>query len=312
MEYGFHLGVSGPTATPQHLVNFARRGEELGFFCVAVADHVVIPKRIVSPYPYTSSGEYPGAGDQLEQLTVLSFLAGATQRIRLVTSVMVTPYRNPLIAAKMLATLDVLSQGRLILGLGAGWMREEFELLGAPPFEDRGEVTDEYIRVFRELWTHDHPSFQGRYCRFSEIKFLPKSARKTRVPIWIGGHSKRALRRAAELGDGWHPIGGVPTARLEPEDLSMDLETLARYAEKAGRNPREITVAFKASLYDPKMETVPGRRRRFTGNAEEIASDVRAYKNVGVDCLIFDVRSPDAVQILERMEWLAKEVLPIA
>ncbi|MBI2357503.1 MAG: LLM class flavin-dependent oxidoreductase [Deltaproteobacteria bacterium] len=285
MEYGLHLGVSGPTATPQYLIHFARRGEELGFFCVTVADHIVIPKKIVSPYPYTASGQYPGTGDQLEQLTVLSFLAGATQRIRLVASVMVTPYRNPLLAAK--------------------------ELLGAPRFADRGEVTDEYIRVFRELWTHDNPSFEGRYCRFSEIKFLPRSAQKRRIPIWIGGHSKRALRRAAALGDGWHPIGGVPTARLEPEDLRMDLDTLARYAERAGRNPREITVAFKASLYDREMETVPGRRRRFIGNAEEIASDVRAYKNVGVDYLILDVRGPDAVQILERMEWLAKEVLPL-
>lgn len=311
MEYGFHLAVSGPTAKPEHLINFARRGEELGFFCVTVADHIVIPKKIVSPYPYTLTGQYPGTGDQLEQLTVLSFLAGATQRIRLVASVMVTPYRNPLIVAKMLATLDVLSRGRLILGLGAGWMREEFELLGAPLFEERGDVTDEYIRVFKELWTHDNPSFEGRYCRFSEIKFSPKPAQKTHMPIWIGGHSKRALRRAAELGNGWHPIGGVPTAPLEPEELRRKLETLAHYAEKAGRNPREITVAFKASLYDPKMETVPGRPRRFTGSAAEIASDVRAYKEVGVDYLILDVRSPDAVQTLERIEWLAKEVLPM-
>jgi len=310
VEYGFHLAVSGPSARPEHLINFARRGEELGFFCVAVADHIVIPGKIVSRYPYTASGEYPGAGDPLEQLTALSFIAGVTRHIRLVASVMVTPYRNPVIVAKILSSLDVLSQGRVILGLGTGWMREEFDALGLNSFSDRGAVTDEYVRVFKELWTSENPTFEGKYCRFSNLTFLPKPFQKPHIPIWIGGHSRRAIRRAAELGDGWHPIGAIPSVPLEPADLKKSRELLFRYAEAAGRDPAQIKVAFKASFFDPRSEVFPGRRRRFTGNAEQVAADIRAYGEAGASCLILDVRGDSPVQTLERMEWVAKEVVP--
>lgn len=311
MEYGFHLPNFGPTAEPQHLIAFAQRGEELGFSCVAVADHIIIPKKIASSYPYTQRGQYPGGSDHLEQMTILSFIAGATKRIRLVSSVMVAPHRNPIIVAKMLSTLDVLSHGRVILGLGVGWMKEEFEALGLPPFEDRGAVTDEYIRAFKELWLNDNPTFEGKYCRFSDIIFLPKPIQKPHIPIWIGGHTKRALRRAAELGNGWHPIGAVPFVPLEPEDLKRALNLLAGYAESAGRNPKDISLAFKASLFDPNSTIILGRRRRFTGSAEEIASDMHIYKEVGVDYLILDVRSDTPTQTLERMEWLARDVIPL-
>lgn len=292
------------------MIEFVRRAEQLNFFCVTVADHIVIPKNIASPYPYTQDKQFPGAGHHIEQMTVMSFLAGATQRIRFVTSVMIAPYRPPIVTAKMLSSLDFLSGGRVIVGLGVGWMREEFELVGAPPFSERGRITDEYIKIFRELWTKDEPAFKGDYCSFSDLTFLPKPVRKRRIPIWIGGHSRRALRRAAELGDGWHPIGGVPSIPLEPEDLERKLELLGDYARAAGREAKEIRVAFKASGFDRGKESRPGRRRRFTGSAEEIAADMRAYQKVGVDCLILDVRSPDRSETLERMEWLAREVLP--
>jgi len=310
MDYGLHLAVSDPAVRPEDLIRFAQRAEQLGFSCLTVADHIVIPKKIVSPYPYTVDGHFPGRGHHLEQVTALAFIAGATERIRLVTSVMIAPYRHPVVVAKMLSTLDFLSRGRVILGLGAGWMREEFQLVGAPRFEDRGRVTDEYIRAFKELWTKENPSFAGAYCNFSELTFSPKPTQKPHIPIWIGGHSDRALRRAAELGDGWHPIGGVPTVPLEPEDLETRLEKLAGYARAAGRNPKEIRVAFKASLFDRGIEARAGRRRRFIGNAEEIAADVRDYQRAGVDCLILDVRSSDPAQSLEQLDWLAGEVLP--
>lgn len=310
MEYGLHLAVSDPGVKPEDLIRFVQRAEELGFFCVTVADHIVIPRNIASPYPYTLDKKYPGKGHHLEQMTVMSFLAGATQRIRLVTSVMIIPYRHPVVVAKMLSTLDFLSHGRVILGLGVGWMKEEFQLVGALRFEGRGRVTDEYIKAFKELWTKENPTFEGIYCNFSELIFLPKPVQKPHIPIWIGGHSNQALRRAAELGDGWHPIGGVPTVPLEPEDLERRLEKLAEYAQAVGRNPKEIRVVFKASLFDREIETRAGRRRRFTGNAEQIACDVRDYQKVGVNCLILDVRTPDPAQTLERLDWLAQEVLP--
>ncbi|MGB7946492.1 MAG: LLM class flavin-dependent oxidoreductase, partial [Candidatus Binatia bacterium] len=147
MEFGLHLPASSAAVNSKDLIRFVQRAEALGFYCITVADHVIVPKHISIPYPYTVDGKYPGTGYHLETLATMSFLAGATERIRFVTSVMIAPYRNPIITAKMLASLDVLSQGRVIVGLGVGWMKEEFENLKAPPFDDRGRVTDEYIKA---------------------------------------------------------------------------------------------------------------------------------------------------------------------
>ncbi len=310
MNFGLHLPASSANVKPEDLVRFAQQAEQLGFYCLTVADHVIVPKNISIPYPYTVDGKYPGTGYHLETLTTMSFLAGATQRIRFITSVMIAPYRNPIITAKMLASLDVLSGGRVIVGLGVGWMKEEFDNLGTPPFAERGRVTDEYIRAFRELWTSDNPTFSGQFCNFSDIIFLPKPVQKPGIPIWIGGHSKQAIRRAARLGDGWHPIGGVPTIPLEPDGVRKDLAMLAEYAQAAGRDPKQIHVALKGSLFD-KEKKIEGRRRRFMGEAAEIASDIRDYRAAGVDTMIFDVRRPTSMETLERMEWMAKEVITL-
>jgi probable F420-dependent oxidoreductase len=310
MDFGLHLPASTAAVKTEELMRFAQTAEALGFYCITVADHVIVPRRISIPYPYTVDGKYPGTGYHLETLMTMGFLAGATRNIRFVTSVMIAPYRNPVITAKMLASLDVLSGGRVIVGLGVGWMKEEFEKLRAPSFAERGKVTDEYIHAFRELWTSDNPSMEGRYCNFSDIIFLPKPVQRPAIPIWIGGHSKAAIRRAARLGDGWHPIGGVPTIPLEPEDMKQDLVLLAEYAEAAGRDPRKLRVALKGSLFD-KEKKIDGRRRRFMGSADEIASDIRAYRDVGVDTMIFDVRRPNMTETLERMEWMAKDVITL-
>jgi probable F420-dependent oxidoreductase len=310
MDFGLHLPASSASVTAEDLVCFAQQAEALGFYCLTVADHVIVPKNISVPYPYTVDGKYPGTGYHLETLMTMGFLAGTTKRIRFITSVMILPYRNPIVTAKMLASLDVLSGGRVIVGAGVGWMKEEFETIRTEPFEERGKVTDEYIAAFRELWTSDNPSFSGKYCSFSNILFLPKPVQKPTIPIWIGGHSKHAIRRAARLGDGWHPIGGVPTIPLEPEDIARDMSMLREYAAKAGRDPKNIRVALKGSLFDREKQITPGKRRRFIGNAEEVASDIRDYRAVGVDTMIFDVRQPSIAETLERMEWMAKEVFP--
>jgi probable F420-dependent oxidoreductase len=307
MDFGLHLPASSANVKAEDLVRFAQQAEALGFYCLTVADHVIVPRDISVPYPYTIDGKYPGTGYHLETLTTMGFLAGATKRIRFATSVMIAPYRNPIITAKMLSSLDVLSNGRVIVGLGVGWMKEEFENLQAPPYQDRGKVTDEYIKAFRELWTSDNPSFHGKYCNFSNVVFLPKPVQKPTIPIWIGGHSKQALRRAGQLGDGWHPIGGVPTIPLEPNDVKKDIETLAEHARQAGRDPKTIRVALKGSLFD-KEKKIEGRRRRFMGSAEEIASDIRDYRAAGVDTMLFDVRRPSAMETLERMDWMTKDV----
>jgi probable F420-dependent oxidoreductase len=310
MDFGLHMPASSANVTAEDLVRFAQQAEALGFYCLTVADHVIVPKDISVPYPYTVDGKYPGTGYHLETLMTMGYLAGATKRIRFVTSVMILPYRNPIVTAKMLASLDVLSGGRVIVGAGVGWMKEEFETIRTEPFEERGRVTDEYIAAYRELWTSDDPTFSGKYCNFSNIIFLPKPVQKPAIPIWIGGHSKQAIRRAARLGDGWHPIGGVPTIPLEPEDVAKDMSMLREYADKAGRDPKKIRVALKGSLFDREKQIAPGKRRRFMGNTEEIAADIRDYRNVGVDTMIFDVRRPSINETLDRMEWMAKEVFP--
>jgi probable F420-dependent oxidoreductase len=313
MRFGFYLPNNGPTARPDPLSEIARRGDQLGFYCMVVGDHILVPKRIDSPYPYTVGGEFPTgeSGEYLEQLTLLTFLSGITQRIRLVPSVMIVPYRNPLLAAKILATLDVLSKGRLTLGVGVGWMEEEFVALDAPPFGERGAVTDEYLRAFKELWTSPNPTFEGKYCRFANINFLPRPVQKPHPPIWVGGQSRWAIRRAAELGDGWHPVGAIPAAPLEPAQLAQNLATLRHYAERAGRDPAGIEVSVKAPLYDVKA-TGASSRRRFAGPPEQILKDVQTYADVGVGHIIFDIRSPDLSQTLDRMAWFAEEVMAYA
>jgi alkanesulfonate monooxygenase SsuD/methylene tetrahydromethanopterin reductase-like flavin-dependent oxidoreductase (luciferase family) len=153
MRYGFYLPTRGPTATRDGILALAREGERLGLHSAMVADHVVFPVESQSTYPYTMDGKHPGIGDALETFSILGVVAGATGRLRLVTSVLVLPYRNPVLTAKMVASLDVLSNGRLTLGVGAGWLSEEFAALNSPAFNARGAVTDEWIAIFKQLWS---------------------------------------------------------------------------------------------------------------------------------------------------------------
>ena len=315
MEYGFYLPNSGASVEPGALASIAKLGDRLGFFCMVMPDHIVQPNRVDSTYPYSLTGDIlaagqSGAGEWPEQVTILAFLAGITEHIRLVTSVMIIPYRNPILTAKMLATLDMLSKGRLILGAGVGWMEEEFELLDTPPFAERGAVTDEYLRAFIELWTKDDPQFDGKYVSFSGITFLPKPVQKPYPPIWIGGQSKPAIRRAAQIGNCWHPVGAIPAAPLEPEELAQNLVTLREYAEKAGRDPSEIQVSVKAPLYDSGDSSGP--RRRFSGPADQVRQDVQTYADVGVTHLIFDFRTADPHETEARMARFAEEVMAVA
>src|SRR6266478_1603342 len=216
MRYGFYLPTRGQTATPEALETLVKRGENLGFASVMIADHLVFPVTIKSRYPYTVSGDFPGKGDVLDQLSLMAFVAAKTTRLRLVTSVMIVPYRNPVLTAKALATIDVLSKGRVTLGVGVGWMREEFEALGTPDFDRRGAVTDEYLRIFKTLWTESPASFSGRFYRFGPLTCSPHPVQKPHPPIWVGDTAKR--RRAgrpasATAGTRWAPTRPSPCRR---------------------------------------------------------------------------------------------------
>lgn len=312
MEFGFDISTGGPLANPGGIVTQARKGEELGFEIISVSDHIVMPKRIQSRYPYGDTGKYVWGEECLEMLTVMGYVAGQTSKARLLTSVMVLPHRSPVPTAKMLATIDVLSGGRLIVGCGVGWMREEFEAIGAPPYNERGAVGDEYIQAFKELWINDHPTFRGKYCSFSNISFLPKPVQKPHPPIWIGGESPPALRRTARLAEGWFPIGNNPRQMVEtPAQLSEYLSRIRRHAEEAGRDPSEIDVAYVMPVYSlgQAQRLSNGERRPFTGTARQIADDVKAFEEVGVRHLMLGYNLEG--EILEQLERFVDQVRPL-
>ena len=316
MDYVVGVPGSGPLAKPEIMIALARRIEELGFGYLGMGDHIVIPREIRSRYPYTETGEFRGSGtgEALEQLTVLSFLAAQTSTVRLLTTVTVLPHRSPVPTAKAVATLDILSGGRLSFGVGVGWMREEFEVIGAPPYDQRGAASNEYLEAFIELWTSDNPTFDGKYCKFSNIFFQPKPIQKPHPPIWVAGESPPAVRRAARFGNVWFPVGNNPRfPLLTPEQLSEARHRLHRYAEEFGRDPSKLEIAYGANWYDERnAQTLPdGRRRTFTGSPEQIAGDIRALGDLGVGYIWMNFPAGTFEESMERMEYFAKEIRPL-
>ncbi len=315
MQFGFSLPTRGPLTTPENLATLVERAEEFGFDIVSVSDHVVIPRAIDSRYPYNATGEWSGdaSGACLEQLSLLTFVAARTRRLKLLTSVMVLPQRPAVLTAKMLASLDVLSNGRLLFGVGAGWMLEEFDALGAPSFDERGRVTDEHLRAIKELWTSDQPAFDGQYTSFANIAFAPKPVQQPHPPIWIGGESNAALKRVARLGDGWYPIGSNPRHPMETvEQLSTAIERLRGYAEQEARDPDAIDLAYSAGWYnDQDPVTSPsGGRRTFTGTPEDVAADIDAFASLGVRHLMLGLQGNTVDDMLARLERFANQVRP--
>src|SRR5271156_4886010 len=284
MQFGFGAPVSGPLSTPDNLARITAEGEAMGYDYATISDHVVIPRDIEAKYPYSDTGEFPGRsrGDRHEQLTAVAFVAGKTSRLRLVTSVTVVPHPPAGLPAQMLATIDVLSNGRLTFGIGAGWMKEEFQALDVPPFPERGAVTDEYLDAFVELWTKDDPRFEGSHVKFADILFEPKPVQKPHPPIWVGGESGPALRRTARIGDAWYPIGTNPQHRLDSmKRFQAGVERLRRLTREAGRDPSEMGLAYRITVFG---ETAPaqasdGEHRLFAGPPAVLAADIRALRD---------------------------------
>lgn len=315
MEFGFSLPGRGPLARPDLLLKMSLAAESLRYSSLFVTDHVVLPVSSArSVYPYATSGALPGgaAQDYLEPFSLLAYLAHATRRIKLGTSVLVIPYRNPVVTAKMLATIDVLSGGRLILGAGVGWLREEFEALAAPAFEDRGAVTDEYLGLMRAMWTTDPVTFAGRHYAVREVHALPKPAQRRGIPIWIGGHTDAALRRAGALGDGWHPIAFRPPGLLMPDEYAAKAERVRAAARDVGRAPESVALSIRVPMaVRPRGRPAPdGERPLFQGTAEEVAGDVQRYAALGVTHFVFDHVSPDIAGVVANMKRFAADVRP--
>lgn len=291
MEIGCHLPVYGPTATREALTLFARRAEALGYDSLWVSDHVVIPWQIRSRYPYNATGDFPlsPSTDFLEPLTVMAMVAGVTSKVRLGTSVLVLPHRHPVLTAKMLATLDRLAPGRVILGVGVGWMKEEVELFGVK-HERRGAWSDEAIRVMRACWRDDRVSFEGEFFSFENLGVRPRPANGT-IPIWIGGHTERALQRVVTLGDGWH--AAFPTA----DTLAAGIANLTKACAAAGRDPATLTISARLGL--------PARK-----SPDELVGELRALRELGVAHVILESRVRDLPDMVATYERFAHDIRP--
>jgi probable F420-dependent oxidoreductase len=303
MQIGFNIPTSGPLIAPDSLVRIVTEGEALGFDYVTVSDHIMVPRNLDSKYPYTDTGEFPAGvhAAWLEQLTTTAYIAALTKKLRFVLSVMVVPHRPAVLTAKILSTIDYLSKGRLTLGIGVGWCREEFEAIGAAPFDDRGVVTDEWMAACRELWTADLPKFSGKYVSFDDVVFMPKPVQAP-IPIWVGGESAPALRRTVRYAQGWYPVGTNPQHPMNT--LSRFKAGLARFrgfAQKGGRDPAEIAVALRV-LSGPGVKprgSIEGEAEMFTGSDADWVADIQALGALGVSAVDVRLFGYGAAQSLE-------------
>lgn len=301
MKFGICLPIR-LDADAQANIDIAKAAEDLGFDSVWASDHVVIPSGrsgIYTEYFY-------------DPFMLLTYIASETSKILIGTSIIILPYRNPVVTAKMAATLDVISGGRLIFGVGPGWMREEFEALGIP-FNARGRMTDEYIETIKSLWEDEDPVFEGEFCSFSGIKFEPRPLQQPRPPVWIGGSSDRALRRAALLGDGWHPTW------VSPGDVGEGIKKIQSIAEEEGRGAKNLTycVRNRVAILESGAGAgdLSGKKSRepafsMRGTADEITDYIGEYGSLGVSHMVFDPDAEDVGEIYYMMDILSKRILP--
>ena len=280
MDFGVHLPQLGRGANRANLITWAEEAERLGLHSGWVSDHVAWPREIESSYPYTDDGSFPGGFDMpwLDPLGTLMFVAARTERLKLGTTVLILGYRPPVLTAKWMASLDVLSEGRAILGVGVGWMREEFEVLGMP-FDNRGARADEQLEVFDVLFGQELPAYDGTYYRFPEVGFSPKPP-NGRIPIWVGGNSPAAFRRTARFGDGFH-------AAFEPiERVTEEWAQIGEACEAAGRDRGEIELSVRVYLDPAAAMEAP---KSLQGSPDQMADTVGRWAEIGVTHLGLDV-----------------------
>jgi alkanesulfonate monooxygenase SsuD/methylene tetrahydromethanopterin reductase-like flavin-dependent oxidoreductase (luciferase family) len=285
LTIGCTLPTSGAAADTSALRGLAQTAEAVGFDSIWLSDHVVVPERIAPSYPYSPDGRFPTTANQpyLEPLAALSYLAAATRQVRLGTHVLILPYRHPLLTAKMVATIDNLSGGRVDLGIGVGW-------------------------ILKTVWTQDVASFEGDFYSFERLGANPHPLQQPHPPIWVGGHSPAALRRTARYGDGWLPIGARPPADLPPEAIAAGVATIRAEAERVGRDPTQVRTCFSTTVtFDPPADAPA---RPFSGTPSEIAAELDRYIQVGVDSFIvsFGRQPTDLEQCLRRF---AEQVRPL-
>ena len=297
MKFGVTVPNNWGIENAREALSFGPLAEELGYESVWVMDHLFnngyIRERL-DDKPY------------YHPLATLSYLAATTERVLLGTSVLVLPYHNPVELAKYTATLDHMSDGRVTLGVGVGAMTEEFAALGIP-MSERGALTNECIRVMKELWTNQAPSYHSSRWNFDDLRFSPKPVQQPHIPLWIGGASPGALRRAARLGDGWHPSG------LTPEEYAVRRQQVRELAERAGRDPDSLTMSARVEVEatgGPSSDRAANRARISGNDLEQAAITIAAYRDAGVEHLVLALNTGEVGRIRSLMEDLASQALP--
>jgi probable F420-dependent oxidoreductase len=292
MEIGVHLPNQGPLATKDAVVTFAREAERRGVASLWISDHVIFPRTATGSYP---GGRFPHPPDKpyLEPVAVLAAAAAVTDTARLGSSVFILGHRHPVVMAKMLASIDALSNGRLICGVGVGWWKEELEILGVP-FHARGRQADEAIRAFKALWTQDNPSFDGEFFKFRDIGFAPKPVQKPHPPIWVGGDSPGAFRRVVTLGDGWHATSKTP-AQFEEA-----LGRLRAAADAAARRFDTIELSLRFGLTDALL----------AHGAQAAIDQLAEFKRLGLSHVVLEFRRDDLDRMIDILEVVTGTIRP--
>jgi len=296
MNFGVWIPNCRHLATPDIIRTTAVRAEQLGYDSVWVSDHVVVPHASIDRI-----GEAV-----FDPLVTLAVAAGATSRVALGTTVLIIPYRNPVVTAKMVSSLDALSGGRVVLGIGAGWMAEESAALGVA-FAERGAMTDEYLEAMQELWTSPAPSFAGKYTQFGGLAFEPKPLQKPHPPIWVGGHSPAALRRTARFGAAWHPINRAPA------ELRAGRAEIARLSQARGRSaPPSLTLRNDIRIARPGHGAPVSVRggRVLSGEPAALVEQIAELAACGVEHLVLEFLSADGRELDEQMAVFAEQVRP--
>jgi probable F420-dependent oxidoreductase len=287
MDWGIHLPQLGNQVSRENLKGFAQRLDTLGIHSGWVSDHVCWPAKVEPKYPYTDDGSFPAPNDMawLDPLGTLLFVSACTENLKLGTTVLILPYRLPVVTAKQLATLDVLSNGRLILGAGIGWMKEEAEVLGMP-FDNRGKRSNEQLEIFLSLFTDEEPEFRGDYYQIPKVKFEPKPVQNP-IPVWIGGDTPMAFRRVARYGQGFQ-AAFQPLSRIREE-----IDEIRQCCENIGRDPVELT--FSVRMYLDPMGIME-KEKSLTGTPEQMQVTVAQMASIGVSHILLDPVAPGGIQ----------------
>ena len=298
MKFGVCIPHYGRPLEVNALTEMAVKAEEMGYDSVWVTDHIIVPDVLPDRPP-----EIVYRHDMLEPVTLLAHLGAVTSRVNIGTSVIILPYRNPVILAKAIATADVLSNGRVIFGAAVGWMEGEFAALNAE-FKERGAVSDEYLRLLKELWTNPRPEFDGERFQFGDVTFSPMPVQRPHPPIWIGGRSRVGARRAAKYGDCWHPV------QIPAHEVKANAEYMREYCRRIGREtPPQLSFRCNLRFSNDPME---GERGALQGTVEDIIGDIRDYADAGVSHIIMEIPGESFAEKFEAMERFQRDIVPQA